>query len=145
MSDNINWVIFRFLEGNFGLKIILSCGVKASSSWAYVMRFSWHMVNNIFILLNYLLWLSDAKWHQASWSRQWPVTCSAPCHCLHQCWTLRNKCYWNLNQHTQIFIYENVFENVSKILPFRSKLNVLTHSGLVMPYDYIKLGQHWFR
>ena len=42
---------------------------------------------------------------------------TAPSHYLKQCWniinwTLRNKCQWNFNRNSYIFIQENVFENV---------------------------------
>ena len=51
------------------------------------------------------------------WFRQCLVACSAPSHCLDQCWlivnsTLRNKLQWNSNQNTKLFIHENAYENV---------------------------------
>ena len=45
------------------------------------------------------------------WFRQWLVACSAPSHCLDQCWlivnwTLRNKRYWNSIRNTKGFFHE---------------------------------------
>ena len=60
----------------------------------------------------------------------WLVTWLAPSHYLNQCWivvnwTLRNKFQWNLNQNSNIFIQENVFEMSSaKRRPFCLGLNV---------------------
>ena len=48
-----------------------------------------------------------------------------PSHCLNQCWfivnwTLGNNCQWNLNQNN-IFIQENAFENVCKMVATLSR------------------------
>ena len=43
-----------------------------------------------------------------------------------------------------IFIQENAFENVVwKMAAICLGLNVLTHSGLVLPYGSTDVGQHW--
>ena len=43
-----------------------------------------------------------------------------------------------------MFIQENVFENVvRKMAAICLGLNVLTHGSLVMPYDVMKMVQHW--
>ena len=67
-----------------------------------------------------LLRLSDAYMGQSTnhhWFRQWLVTWLAPSHYLNPCWniviwTLRNKLQWNLNRNSNIFMQENIFENV---------------------------------
>ena len=51
------------------------------------------------------------------WYGQCLVVCS-PSHCLYLCWlivnwTIRNNFQWNLNQNSNIFIQEGVFENVA--------------------------------
>ena len=51
------------------------------------------------------------------WFRQWFVACSAPSHCLSQCWLIvnwafRNQMHSNSNGNTKLFIRENAFESV---------------------------------
>ena len=49
--------------------------------------------------------------------RQWLVACSAPSHYLNQCWLivywiLSSKFQWNSNRNSNIFIEENMYENI---------------------------------
>ena len=56
----------------------------------------------------------ESCWH---WIRWWLVACSAPSYYLNQCWlivnwTPGNKCQWNSNRNSIIFIQESAFKIV---------------------------------
>ena len=51
---------------------------------------------------------------------EWFVLCSVPNHYLNQCqsvdnWTIGNKFQWHFNENSDIFIQENVYENICKM------------------------------
>ena len=100
-------------------------------------------------IINYLR-PSDAymrRYSNQHWFRKWLVAWTAPSHYLNQCWnivnwTLRNKCQWNFNQNSSIFIQANAFENVicemASILsqPQCVKKHGISSSRFIAPYGW---------
>ena len=82
---------------------------------------TWHKDNIFYLFLNLIhlplvshICFSELGQH---WFRYWLVAYSALSHYPNQRWdvinwTLRNKLQWNFNQNTNIFIQENVSENI---------------------------------
>ena len=61
------------------------------------------------------------QWINHHWFRQWLVARPAPSYYLNQCWNianwiLSNKFQWNINPNSDIFIQENTFDNVIRLM-----------------------------
>ena len=90
-------------------------------------------------------------WPSHHYFRKWHVAWSVPSHSLKQCWhivnwTTGNKCQWNFNQNTIVFIQENALKNVickKKCQPFCFSLNVLTLNWRGPSYHGLNMSISW--
>ena len=60
-------------------------------------------------------------------------------------WTQRNKCHSNLNQDIALFVNENAFENVCKLMSISFKPQCVNSLRPLDPYRHWQSNHHWFR